>query len=196
MTTSDNTDENKKAATEYPIHNLIANRWSTRAFSNRAVEEQKLKSLFEAARWAPSAFNKQPWSFYVGKQGDEIYQKIFNCLFPFNQTWVAAAPVLVLCVADTLDPKGELNRSYAYDCGQAVANLSTQATSEGLFVHQMAGMDYQKLAANFELPETVVPVIAFTIGYRGSMDHLPEGMQKTELSPRSRKKTEEFVTML
>lgn len=196
MTTSDNIDEIKKAATEYPILDLIANRWSPRGFSGQSVEEQKLKSLFEAARWAPSAFNKQPWSFYVGKQGDEIYRKIFNCLFPFNQTWVAAAPILVLCVADTLDPKGELNRSYAYDCGQAVANLSIQATSEGLFVHQMAGMDYQKIADSFDFPETTVPVITFAIGYRGSIEHLPEGMQKTELSPRSRKKVEEFVTML
>jgi nitroreductase len=196
MLTSDKINEIKKAESEYPILELIANRWSPRAISNQPVEEQKFKSLFEAARWAPSAFNKQPWSFYAGKQGDEIYQKIFGCLFPFNQTWVAAAPILVLCVADTLDPKGEMNRSYAYDCGQAVANLSIQATSEGLFVHQMAGMDYKKLAEIFELPEFILPVIAFAIGYHGDIEQLPEGMQKTELTPRTRKKLEEFVTML
>ena len=196
MISSDNFPENKVAETQFPVIDVISNRWSPRAFSNQPVEEQKLNSIFEAARWAPSAFNKQPWSFYAGKQGDEIYQKIFGCLFPFNQTWVAAAPVLVLCVADTLDPKGELNRSYAYDCGQAVANLSIQATSEGLFVHQMAGMDYKKLTENFELPEFILPVIAFAIGYRGDIELLPEGMQKTERAPRTRKKLEEFVTML
>lgn len=196
MTTSDKINEIKKAETEYPIHELLANRWSPRAFSNQPVEEQKLRSLFEAARWAPSAFNKQPWSFYAGKQGDGIFTKILDCLSPFNQIWVAAAPVLVLCVADTLDPKGEFNRSFAYDCGQAIANLSLQATHEGLFIHQMAGMDYEKLITVFNLPENIVPVIAFAIGYRGDLDQLPEGIQKTELAPRSRKKVEEFVTIL
>lgn len=196
MPTSDKTHEIKKADTQYPVIDLISNRWSPRAFINKPIEEQTLRSLFEAARWAPSAFNKQPWSFYAGKQGDEIFTKIYDCLSPFNQIWVATAPVLVLCVADTLDPKGEFNRSYAYDCGQAVALLSLQATHEGLFIHQMAGMDYEKLADLFELPENKVPVITFAIGFHGDLEHLPEGMQKTELTPRTRKKVEEFVTML
>lgn len=196
MNDSEKINELKKAETQFTIHELIANRWSPRAFSPKDVEPEKLMRLFEAARWAPSAFNKQPWSYLVGKKGDDIYNKIFQSLSPFNQAWVLKAPILVLCLGDTLGPRGEFNRSFAYDCGQANALLSIQATHEGLFLHQMGGMDYEMISKSFEITENREAVVAFAIGYYGNFQELAESNQKMELTPRSRKKVEEFVTML
>ena len=135
------------------VHELIRQRWSPRAFSDKEIPAAELKTLFEAARWAASSSNEQPWRFLVGRRGDETYQKIFNALVPFNQTWAKSAPVLVLSVAKkTFTEKGTPNRHALHDTGAATANLFLQATAVGLHTHSMAGFDAEQLRASFAIP--------------------------------------------
>src|SRR5829696_1208912 len=127
--------------TAHPVHDLVRRRWSPRAFSSRAVERETLLSVLEAARWAPSSFNAQPWSFLVATQEDPAgFERMLNCLVPQNQAWAKAAPVLMIAVAKThFEHNGKPNRHALYDTGQAVAFLTLQATALDLYVHQMAG---------------------------------------------------------
>src|ERR1700678_4572397 len=136
----------RPASTSTSIHDLISHRWSPRAFENRAVEPEKLRALFEAARWAASSYNAQPWSFIVATKDDpENFNKVLETFVEFNQGWAKNAPVLALSVAAHKFPhNGEKNRHAFHDVGQAAANLSLEATSLGLQVHQMAGIDSEK----------------------------------------------------
>ncbi|MDO8896520.1 MAG: nitroreductase family protein, partial [Bacteroidales bacterium] len=155
----------KPANNIYPIHPLIRKRWSPRAFLTKSVEKDKLQSLFEAARWAASGSNDQPWQFIVGFNGDETWNRIFETLVEFNQLWTKEVPVLLVACANTISKKsGRKNPSYEYDLGQAVATLSLQATHMGLFVHQMGGFDKAKTVLLFELPNTSKPIVAIAIG--------------------------------
>lgn len=187
------TDLIKIAASEYPLHPLIASRWSPRAYSNKSVESEKLQCVFEAAGWAASASNLQPWYFLVGFKGDEVYRKIFETLVEFNRLWVVNAPVLVLGIAKTTNPKGDPNPYFTYDLGQSVAILSIQAKAEGIYVHQMAGFDAGKAAATLEIPDDYKVLVAFTLGYRGDPEILHPNLQKLELSPRTRRSVGESV---
>ncbi|MGH7236266.1 MAG: nitroreductase family protein, partial [Nitrospiraceae bacterium] len=136
----------KPAQAQYPIHDLLQKRWSPRAFSGRAVEADKLRILFEAARWAPSSFNEQPWSFIVATKDDQAnFDRLLRCLLEGNRAWARHAPVLRLSVAKLrFEEDGEPNRHAFHDVGLAVENLVIQATALGLVVHQMAGFDVQK----------------------------------------------------
>ncbi|MEI7556261.1 nitroreductase family protein [Candidatus Chlorohelix sp.] len=184
----------KLAETSYAIHEILANRWSPRAFSSQPVEEEKLLSLFEAARWSPSGGNSQPWSFIVGTQSDpETHQKIFDVLVPGNQAWNKDVPVLVLSVAKVSLQPGKPYRWALYDVGQAVAHLTVQAGAFGLYVHQMAGFDSEKAQQVFQIPEGYEVVTAIAIGYPGDADQLPEPLRERELAPRTRKPLSEFV---
>jgi nitroreductase len=183
----------KQPATEYPVHPLIASRWSPRAYNLKPIEKEKLQRIFEAARWAASSSNLQPWYFLVGFKGDMVYQKIFDTLVEFNQLWAVNAPVLVLAIAKTTNARGDQNRSYAYDLGQAVATLSLQATSEGIYAHQMGGFDVSSVELALEIPVGFKVLVVFTLGYLGDVEILPENLRKLELSHRIRRTIGESV---
>ncbi len=187
-------DKLKHAPDVSGVQELIRQRWSPRAFSDKEIPAADLKTLFEAARWAASSSNEQPWRFLVGRRGDETYQKIFNALVPFNQSWAKSAPVLVLSVAKkTFTEKGTPNRHALHDTGAATANLFLQATAIGLHTHSMAGFDPEQLRASFAIPSDYEIGAVVAIGYFGDPGGLPEHLHKIEVSPRQRKPVEEFV---
>ncbi|MBZ5694162.1 MAG: nitroreductase family protein [Acidobacteriia bacterium] len=179
-----------------PIHDLIGHRWSPRAFDSRPVEPEKLRSLFEAARWAASSYNAQPWYFIVGTTDDpENYKKVLECFVEFNQGWAKSAPVVVLSVAGHKMPHdGSQNRHAFHDVGQAAANLALQATALGLQVHQMAGIIPDKARQNFSIPADFEAVAGIALGYPGDPMTLPEGrLRDQETGARQRKPASDFV---
>jgi nitroreductase len=183
----------KQPDLDYPVHPIIAARWSPRAYDRRPVETAKLQRIFEATRWAASSGNLQPWYFLVGIKGDEVYEKISGTLSEFNQLWAVNAPVLVLAISKTTNQTGGINNSYAYDLGQAVATLSLQATYEGVFTHQMGGFDAAKAAVIFDIPDEYKVLIAFTLGYLSDPGTLHHKLEILERSPRLRRSTRESV---
>ncbi|MGD8816998.1 MAG: nitroreductase family protein [Acidobacteriota bacterium] len=185
----------KPAPTRYPIHELIADRWSPRAFSERPVEEGMLHRLFEAARWAPSSRNEQPWSFIVcPKQNEEAHGALLRCLSESNQEWAQHAPILMMSVAKlALDHNGKPNRHAYHDVGQAVAMMLVEATDLELVAHQMGGFDQDKARELLQIPEGFDPVAAIALGYPGDAENLSLALQKREYAPRERKDFSEFV---
>jgi nitroreductase len=186
---------NKPAETKYPIHELLRQRWSPRAFSDRMVEPQKLLSLLEASRWAASSFNEQPWNFMMATKEDQTgYDRLLGCLTETNILWAQKAPVLMVSVAKLqFAETGKQNRHALHDVGLASENLTIQATSMGLFVHMMAGFYPDKVRELFKIPEGYEPVAAIALGYPGDPQTLPERLRERELAPRRRKLLQEFV---
>ena len=150
------------------IHELLARRWSPRTFSSRPVEPEKLAQLFEAARWAPSCYNAQPWSFIVATREDaEGYNRLLSTLMEANRQWAQKAPVLILAVAKLeFDHVARSNRHAFYDLGQAVADLTVQATALNLLVHQMGGFDPTAARELFAIPTGYEPVAVLALGYQ------------------------------
>ncbi|GAB4216396.1 MAG: hypothetical protein OHK0012_18570 [Synechococcales cyanobacterium] len=185
----------KIAPADHPIHPLIAQRWSPRAFSAQPVPSSVLAQLFEAARWAASCYNDQPWTYIVGtKAQPELFQKLLACLVPFNAAWAEAAPVLVAGIAqNTFKHNGKPNDWGAYDLGQATATLCIQATALGLHVHQMGGFTPETVISTFGLPETVTPKVMFALGYPGDPATLTDSYREKELAPRTRHPIHQFV---
>jgi len=185
----------KPAQTEYPILEILKRRWSPRAFSDQMVEPEKLLSLFEAARWAPSSFNGQPWYFVLAtKQKPDEHARLLTCLAEKNQQWARMAPVLMVSIAKlNFEKTGKPNRHAFHDVGLALGNLIVQATAMDLFVHQMAGFSPQKVAELYKIPDEFEPVAAMAIGYAGSVQDLPEPFRERELGPRTRKLIPSFV---
>jgi len=183
----------KPAETRYPVHELIKQRWSPRAFTDKPVEAEKLGSLMEAARWAPSCFNEQPWRYIVETTEDtEGYQRLLDCLVSFNQSWAGKAPVLMLSVVRNSFAKNDKPNAHAHhDVGLASENLTIQAQALGLAVHQMAGFDSDAAREAYGIPEGYEPVAAFAIGYAGEPDDLDEQLAERERAPRARKSLEE-----
>jgi nitroreductase len=179
---------NKQATTGYPIHCLIQRRWSPRSFDDRSLESEKLVQLLEAARWAPSWRNDQPWRFIVATQEDpEAYRRMFDCLKQGNQRWAGRAPVLMIAFAKKgYDHDTRTNPITLYDTGQAVAQLTIEALSQGLYVHQMGGVHHDKIRETYNLPEAYQPIVALAIGYLGEPTDLPPDLQQREEAPRSR----------
>jgi nitroreductase len=186
---------NKSAETKYEIAEVLKNRWSPRAFDpDREIENEKLQSLFEAARWASSAFNEQPWRFIIGLKGTEEWNKILSCLAPNNQAWAKNAPLLVLSFAKkTFTHNGNVNPYSLYDVSQAVSNMIVQASHLDLYAHQMAGITKDKIVTDFNIPEDYEPVTGIVLGYLGSTDVLSEELKARELAQRSRKDFQEIV---
>src|SRR5258707_9341710 len=185
----------KPAATEFPVHDLIRNRWSPRAFSDKPVPLDVLRSLFEAARWAASSSNEQPWAFLVATKDDpENSAKMLSVLVEFNAGWAKHAPVLALAVAElAFHRNGSPNRNAFYDVGAASAQLTSEGNSRGLFVHQMAGYQGATARQVSEIPAGWAPCAAIAIGYPGDPESLPQPLRERELAPRTRKRLTEFV---
>jgi len=184
----------KLADTQYPVHDLIQKRWSPRAFSDRPVESEKLLSLLEAARWAPSSYNYQPWSFIVATKDDSSeYDRLLSILVEFNQGWAKQATVLIVAVAKVLNDDGKVNRHAFHDVGLAIENLTLQATALGLSVHQAGGFDVEKARVTYQIPEGYEPVTFVILGYAGDPQSLADGLRERELAPRVRKPLQEFV---
>ncbi len=185
----------KTAKTKYPVHELLRRRWSPVAFSDRRVNPETIGSLLEAARWAPSSFNEQPWSFIIATKDDPTeYERLLSCLIEFNQQWARKAPVLMLTVASLKFARNQKDNRHAFhDVGLAAANLVVQATSLGLVVHQMAGILPDKAREVFGIPEGYEAVTGIALGYSGDAAKLDEKLRRREQAPRSRKPLEEFV---
>ncbi len=183
------------ADAQYPIHRLLRRRWSLRAFADRPVEPEKLRSLLEAARWAPSCYNEQPWSFIVATWDDPAeYGRLLSCLMEGNQQWARQAPVLMLSAARRdFTRDGKPNRHAFHDVGLAVQSLVVQAMARGLFVHQMAGILVERAHELYSFPSGCKAVAAITLGYRVDPNSLPEKLREPELAPRTRKPLGEFV---
>lgn len=185
----------KLATNDFPVHQLIRERWSPRSFAEKAVPKDILRSLFEAARWAPSSNNQQPWAYLVATKDDkENFEEMLGVLVEFNASWAKNAAVLAIAVAELSFPKNNApNRNAQYDTGAASALLSVEATAHGLVVHQMAGFDPEKARRAFAIPAGWDAIAALAIGYPGDPDSLPPKLKDRELAPRTRKPISEFV---
>lgn len=188
---------NKLAQTSESISDIIASRWSPRAFDpDRAVTRERITALLEAARWAPSCFGDEPWRFLVfDKARDpESWHKAKICLAEGNQVWAIHAPVLLASVADSRFRRNATpNRWGMYDTGAAAVSLCLQATAQGMIAHQMGGFDAAKLAESFGIPDEFTPMAMIAIGYQGDSDSLPEGPREAELADRSRQSLHEIA---
>ena len=185
----------KPAETRYPIHELLQQRWSPLAYSDQMIPDADLNALFEAARWAPSCFNDQPWAFVVARKTDPAtFRGILECLADRNVVWAQHAPVLLLTATRRqFAHNGHPNRHAWHDLGLAVGAMLVQAESLGIRAHQMAGFDPEQARETFAIPETYDLVTVIALGYPGSPDMLPEAYRIRETGPRSRKSTTEFV---
>jgi nitroreductase len=185
----------KPAPSDFPVHELIRERWSPRAFADKPVTKEVLRSIFEAARWAPSSSNEQPWAYLVAVKDDhDSFAKMLSVLVEFNAAWAKGAPVLALAVAHLVFAKNNApNRNAQYDTGAASALLSVEATAHGLAVHQMAGFDPEKARQVFGIPAGREAMAALAIGYPGDPNSLPQPLKDRELSPRTRKPIAQFV---
>ncbi len=176
---------------------LFQKRWSPRAFdAGRKVSRDKILSCLEAARWAPSCFNDQPWRFVVccREESEQAWLNMLGCLTPRNQQWAQAAPVLIMVCTNTLFAhNGKENRWAEYDAGAAAVSLCLQAAALGLETHQMGGFDATAVAEQFEIPELFTPIAAIALGYRGEATQLEDDFRVTELAPRNRKPLAEVI---
>jgi nitroreductase len=185
----------KKADTIEGVLPIIRHRWSPRSFSDRDVAPADLARVFEAARWAASSYNEQPWRFLVGTRSSPTYEKIFDSMMPFNQGWAGAAPVLILGTAKTkFSHNAAPNRVALYDLGAASSYLTLQAAELGLATHQMAGFDEAAARQALEIPEEYAIGAIIALGYQGEPAALKhEQMLAQEVAPRQRKPLKDFV---
>lgn len=184
----------KPAETQAPVHELISERWSPLSFAKTNVEPEKILGLLEAARWAPSSFNQQPWSYLIAtKDQPEEFDRLASCLVDGN-AWAKRVPVLLLAVAAMHSERtGKPNRHAFHDVGLANANLVLQAVAMGLVAHQMAGFLPDRARELFAIPEGHEPLTMIAVGYPGEVDDLPESLRARETSPRTRKTLSSFV---
>jgi nitroreductase len=185
----------KAAKLDYPINELLAKRWSPCAFSSQPVSDEDIRALFEAARWAASSYNEQPWRYIVASRKDsEDFDRLLSCLVEGNQPWARFAPVLALgCIALNFARNGQPNAAAQHDLGAASACLTLEATARGLFVHQMIGILPDRAREVYQIPDDCQALTGLAIGYLGNPDDLPERYKGRDLAPRSRKLQSEFV---
>lgn len=177
---------NKRADGSAPLHPLIADRWSPRSLDPATVvTDEQLRSLLEAARWAPSYGNTQPARYLVGRRGDDTFRRILDLLTARNRSWAHPAAVLLLAVAVTRNDKGDMPLP-EYGVGLASQNLVLQAVAEGLVAHQMGGFDQERARTEFDLPETARPLVVIAVGGLGDPAALDEHTRARELAPRTR----------
>jgi nitroreductase len=188
-------DAHKHASPEYPIHELIARRWSPYAFSDRPVSQQDLRSLFEAASWAPSSYNEQPWRYIIAsKTNPAEFERLLGCLVEGNQLWAQAAPVIGLgCTSLFFELNGKPNAAAIHDLGLASATLTFEATARGIYVHQMIGILPDKARQTYGIPDGYQPLTGLAIGYLGDINQLPANLKPRDEAKRTRKSRSEIV---
>ncbi|MBF85334.1 MAG: nitroreductase [Acidobacteria bacterium] len=192
--TTDGTDL-KLAETNHDIHELLRRRWSPRAFADREISGSTMSSLLEAARWAPSCFNEQPWSFVLAHRGDVVaFDRLLTCLAGVNQVWARRAAALMITVAKlAFDRNEKPNRHAFHDVGLAMENFSIQATAMGIAVHQMGGFDVARSKDVLGIPDGHEPVTAVAVGYPGDPETLDKKTRTSELAVRIRRPIAEFA---
>lgn len=185
----------KKAVPGHPISPTLSDRWSPYAFSDKPVSDADLNSLFEAARWAASSYNEQPWTYIVARKSDGAeFERVLSCLVEPNKPWAKNAPVLALGVVTmAFSRNGKPNKAAVHDLGLASANITFEATTRGLVVHQMIGIEPDKARAEFGIPEGSEAYTALAIGYHGDRPDLPAGYADRDKGPRERKALSAFV---
>lgn len=184
----------KKAVTDFPINETLANRHSPRAFDHEAeLTDEQIGSLLEAARWSPSSSNSQPWRLFVAKRGTEIHHKVFAALAAGNQTWAGDPACLIVNVAKMVTDDGSPEKWAPYDVGQAAAHLTIQATAMGLASHQIGGFDADAMRAALDLDDHHTPWAVIAVGPHGDPSRLPEKLQERENAPRVRKPLDEVA---
>jgi len=185
----------KKAVTDYPILPILAERWSPYGFQKRPVSEADLRSLFEAARWAASSYNEQPWNYLVAtRENSAEFERLLSCLVEANQVWAKKAPVLVLAIVSLhFSRNNQDNRAAVHDLGLAAGNLLAEATTRGLSVHQMIGILPDKAREIYHIPEHFEAWTAMAIGYKADPTELPDALRERDMAPRQRKPLNKFV---
>lgn len=184
----------RTASTSVPVLDILAGRWSPRAFdASTPIDENKLTAALEAARWSPSASNTQPWRFIVARRGTDLHAQIDEALIGFNREWAGAAQVLIVALSEDHDAEGNARPWAQYDLGQAVAHLSVQAHADGLYVHQMGGIDRDALRALPGVEERFTPTSVIALGALGDASALSEKLQEREAAPRVRRALDETV---
>ena len=178
--------------------NAIKNRWSPRSFSDKPVTGEMIDLLFEAARWAPSARNEQPWVYFYATKNDGAFQQLLNLLIGNNQTWAKNAQVLMISVVKkNYDYKGRQKKNELHDLGVENVSIEIQAAEMGLQIHQMGGFDVEKASEFLQLnAANFIPVTAIAVGWPGEPENLPDDLKFRELEPRSRNEIKSFVTKL
>jgi len=183
-----------RAETSVPVNEIIATRRSPRSFDESAViSNEDLVGILEAARWAPSASNGQPWRFFVGKRGDELFNQIMSSLVPFNQSWAARASALLLVAAKTVKSDGTIHADYQFDCGLAVGQLVIETHHRGLIAHQMTGFDKAIAQEKLSLAAELVPVVVIAIGKQDAPEKLSGPLLEREQAKRERLSLAEIV---
>lgn len=186
----------RTAPTEHPVLDVLAARWSTRAYdAANEIDEAKLNTALEAARWSPSAYNLQPWRFIVAHRGTALFSQVVDSLVEFNQLWASNAAVLIVAIAETESEDGKPISHAVYDLGQAVAHFSVQAHHDGLLVHQMSGFDPEVVREFADLPARFTATTVIAVGELGDATGLPEGLQQGETAPRVRRPISETVIL-
>jgi len=185
----------KPAITQFPIHEFIRDRWSPRSYKKETIVKNDLLSMFEAARWAPSSINEQPWSFIVATQEEkDIFSKIVACLTGNNPRWAVNASALVIILAkNNFDKTGTPNRHSFFDAGLAISQFIFEATSRGYHSHIMGGIDIQKTVENFSIPDSHSVIAILSVGKIDSPDSLPEDLKARELTERTRKPLDQIL---
>jgi nitroreductase len=188
----------KIPATKFEINPIILNRWSPRAFSEKVISQDNINSIFEAASWAASAMNDQPWRYVVAIKENEVgFQKLVDCLTPANAVWAKNAALLLISgVTMHYASNQKPNASALHDLGLANQNLILQAQSFDIYTHIMGGFDKDKAAGFFDADKNIVPVCMMALGYLGDPSSLDETLQQRENSPRSRRELSEFLQVL
>ena len=183
------------ASPDHPIEDLLKKRWSPYGFAERSVSQTDLRSLFEAARWAASSYNEQPWRFIVATRDNPgEFERLLSCLVEGNQAWAKSVPVLALGVVSLRFSRNQKpNRVAIHDLGLAAGNLTVEATARGLVVHQMAGILPEKTRAVYGIPEGFEAVTCIAIGYAADPKQLPENLKESDLAPRRRRPLWDFV---
>ena len=176
------------------IHTFISERRSIRAFSNRSIDDGTLLLLFEAARWASSSRNEQPWRFIVARKEEAAsFSKILSCLNESNREWAQHGAMLFITLAKKTFSDSRLNTHAMHDVGLAEGNIALQATALELYLHQMGGIDKEKIKSTFEVPDDFEVVSVTVAGYKGNPEMLPEHLRERELQPRTRKNLEDIL---
>ncbi|KDA06807.1 nitroreductase [Microbacterium sp. CH12i] len=184
----------RTAETSVPVLDVLAQRWSPRAFDAKTpIDENKLAAALEAARWSPSASNTQPWRFLVARRGTDLHTQIDEALMGFNREWAGTAQVLIVALSEDVDAEGNPRPWAQYDLGQAVAHLSVQAHADGLYVHQMGGVVRDQLRTIPGVEDRFTPTSVIALGELGDPSDLSEKLQQRELAPRTRRPLSETI---